>query len=78
MDSKLSRTEQAAYVLGVMLCIISDAAVDAWRWLECPAPDRPRPMEETPSFSNKLVALLAITAIILTLISFTGLWIFQA
>ncbi len=75
---RLNWTERAAYVLGLALCIIGDAIHDAWKWLECPAPDRPRPMEETPSFSNKLVALLAITAIILTLISFTGLWIFQA
>lgn len=77
MDSKLSRTEQAAYAIGMMLCIISDMGVDAWRWLECPAPDRPRPMEETPSFSNGLVVTLAIAAIVLTLFSLTGLWIFQ-
>lgn len=74
---RLNWTERAAYVLGVMLCIISDAAVDAWRWLECPAPDRPRPMEETPSFSNGLVVTLAIAAIALTIVSLSGLWIFQ-
>lgn len=74
---KLNMAERTAYVLGLALCIISDAVVDAWHWLQCPAPDQPRPMEETSSFSNGMVTLLAIVAITLTLLSLSGLWIFQ-
>lgn len=49
-----------------------------WSWLECPAPDQPRPTEENSSFSNGMVWVLAVAAITLTILSLSGLWIFQA
>ncbi len=71
---KLSWNERAAYVLGVILCIIGDAVRDAWHWLECPAPDQPRPVENPSSLSNQVVMAISIAAIALTLVSLIVLW----
>ena len=71
---KLSTAERAAYVLGLAICFISDAVRDAWHWLECPAPDQPRPVENPSPLSNQVVMAISIAAIALTLVSLIVLW----
>lgn len=46
-------------------------------WLECPAPDQPRPAENLSSLSNRIMTALAIVVIAATLISLTVLWNFS-
>ncbi len=48
-----------------------------WHWLQCPAPDQPRPAEDPSSLNNRVVTGVAIVAIIVTIVSLSGLWWFS-
>lgn len=75
--TKLHWTERVVYALGVVACIIGDAIHDAWVWLQCPAPDQAQQLEDPSSLSNRVVAGVAIVAILATIASLTGLWWFS-